>query len=347
MGLSVQRSLRPAEVRLSIFESLVDRLAPLWIRGEEDREATSWSRYEVAGVPLWSSTPLPELVSFFVSQEKAAAPGFSQSAPEPTSLSGSPAHEAADGGVTIFDGSGLLARGRRRVHCRLLDGAYRIEVEGCGSLQLSASGRELRYSVQPGLGDDERAELLLGPGLLLALALRGVFCFHSSAALSAVLSVARVAAFVGDSGRGKSTLASLLGRRPRMKLVADDLLPFSAATAEVLPQFPQLKWAAAEQAGSSLPRRLPLGAVFLLDGGAHCRTVEARRLSSRHAAQVLLRHTVAARLFTPLLLARHFSALSNLAEHLPVFVLRYPWNPDALAAVEEVVLRRLAVTTGG
>jgi hypothetical protein len=127
-----------------------------------------------------------------------------------------------------------------------------------------------------------------------------------------------------------------------LRAVADDVLPFSPVTGEVLPWFPQLKWAASEQAGRSLPHRLPLGAVYSLAGGAHCRAVETHRLSSRQAAETLFRHTVAARLFAPRLLARHFDQLSSIAEELPAFTLRYPWSPTAFNALEETVCRQLA-----
>lgn len=311
-----------------------DESAPLWMRAEAQEESSSPHVYRVAGRTLCSSAALPELAPF-------AAPPVGR--PESDLLPLDPAG-AGQQGMLLFDAPGELAGGVRRVRCELFEWGYRIEAERCGTLRVAASGEEVRHRLAPGLAAARRAELLLGPGLILALALREVFCLHASA----VVRGGRVAAFIGDSGRGKSTLAHQLGRRPQFRLAADDVLPIRVGRAlEALPSFPQLKLPAGRQPGNLLPQRLALDAIFLLAGGASRSTVEARRLAPRQALEFLIRHTVAARLFAPDLLALHLHAFSALARRLPVYDLRYPWRPDAVGAVGELVHRRLEATETG
>ncbi|MDY7092500.1 MAG: hypothetical protein SX243_05940 [Acidobacteriota bacterium] len=311
---------------------------PLWIRPAEHPPSASSGlengghHYLVAGTLLVSASPLPEL-SAFAAPSALTAPLVPELDAEPAGGS-TPSPQDP---LQVFDGKGLLARGSRRVRCTVSSGEHRVEVRGCGSLELSSSGRELRYRLEPGAGDEIRAELLLGPGLILALALRDVFCLHASA----VASDGRGAVFAGDSGRGKSTLAARLGGLPGITPVADDVLPVSAAAGEALPWFPQLKLSPQAQFGVAQPPRLPLGALFLLAGGPHCRTVEVCRLSPRLGGEALLRHTIAARLFSPPLLARHFEYLFSFAQRLPIFTLRYPWRSDALEEVAAVVRQSL------
>ena len=66
------------------------------------------------------------------------------------------------------------------------------------------------------------------------------------------------------------------------------------------------------------------------------------RLAPAAAAQTILAHTVAARLFPPVLLRRHLELAAGLAERLPVFALDFPHREGALAQVYDLV-GRLAV----
>ena len=173
-------------------------------------------------------------------------------------------------------------------------------------------------------------ELLLGPGLVVALAARGILCLHASAVTASRGAVA----FVGESGRGKSTLAARLQRHGFGRL-ADDVLPLEVAdaAAPVRPAFPQLKLPADGQPGAVAPERLRLQAIYLLPtaleevvGGG----VEIAPLAPGEALAALLRHTVATRLFTADLLRAHLGACGALAERVPVRRLRLPLRWEAL-----------------
>src|SRR5690348_8122758 len=101
------------------------------------------------------------------------------------------------------------------------------------------NGSEIQ--VEPFDGADDRAVrlLLLGPALAVLLHQRGLLVLHASA----VSFGKSVAAFVGEKGEGKSTLAAALHARGH-PLVADDLVAVELddrSIARVRAGFPQLK----------------------------------------------------------------------------------------------------------
>jgi hypothetical protein len=183
---------------------------------------------------------------------------------------------------------------------------------------------------------EHKQEALLGPPLMLALALQSQFCLHASA----VGTTKGVIALAGESGGGKSTLARYLAEDgDARQLVTDDILPIDLNNrgVDVLPRFPQLKLSLEDQPAVHLPERLPLAAIFSLGDPAGS-DIQARRLSAREALLVLIRHAVASRLFGKELLARHMEIFSTVAQTLPVFALDYPRAFDLLPQVARTVL---------
>ena len=256
--------------------------------------------YRIAGLTVTTDLPLPALAPF-------AAPDFL-----PDRLAPVPAPMVPESGRPVVQGRAFLGGRERPVEGCSGPGGTWLATEGA-ACAVSCDGRTIAgASAAEGLA--LLTDLALGPALCLALALRGVFCLHAGA----VEVDGRIVAFLGDSGAGKSTLAALLGWRR----AADDILPVAGPPAGARPRFPQLKLAPADQPGAGLPEDLPLAAVYGLDPPAE--TVAVRPLSSRDAALTLVRHTVAARLFAPGLLERHFGVCAGLAAEVPVRALAYP-----------------------
>jgi hypothetical protein len=187
-------------------------------------------------------------------------------------------------------------------------------------------------------------EVVLGPPLLLALALRSRFVLHASASRrpdgAAVV-------FLGDSGAGKSTLAAYLDApaSPGWRRLSDDLTPVRVGPDRgiVEPRFPQLALPAPAEPPVAAP---PLAALYLLaaepavgseSDGVPPR-VEIEPLAPRRAAEAILAHTVAARLFDAPLLAAGLdwaAAVSAAGVHR----LLYPRRREALPAVRAALLR--------
>ena len=241
----------------------------------------------------------------------------------------------------LFDGEAPVAGQTRRVRCVLLPDDYRIEIEGAGVFAVARAGGAVTvlagFAAGKASGDTALASALAGPPLALGFALRDVFCLHASA----VEREGRAIAFLGESGAGKSTLARQLTGLPDggWRRLADDLLPvaLSADGPQARPRFPQPGIAGATAAG--LPERLPLAAVFVLAGPAG--EVAITPLAGRAGALALVRHTVAARLFAPDLLARHLEHAVAVAAAAPVRVLTYPWTADGPPAVASALAAEL------
>ena len=235
---------------------------------------------------------------------------------------------------------------------------YTIDLAPGLRLLVAADGQgvALDHPCAFALDDPAIAQSILGPGLLLALALQGSFAFHAGAAALGE----RAAVFLGDSGAGKSTLAADLDQRRAdgWQRLADDVLPVAPAAdggLDAWPEFPQLKLAAEAQyvAGGSRPERVPVAAIYLLDAFSAstdapasasdiAAAVTISTVSPRDAMLALVAHTMAGRLFAPDLAARHFAFCAAVAAAVPLKRLRYPRRLEALDAVAQALAADLA-----
>lgn len=177
-------------------------------------------------------------------------------------------------------------------------------------------------------------ELSLGPPLLLALALQGVFALHASA----VDADGRLVALLGDSGAGKSTLAAASeAGGAGWRRWADDILPLrlTASGIEAVPGFPQLKLPAAEDLPAGTEPRTLAAAVLLADGPE----LRLERLRSMAATTSWIHHTVAAKLFDSKRLAAHLDFVAEAIRAVPTYRLTAPRDLSLLPRLQEEVRR--------
>lgn len=243
---------------------------------------------------------------------------------------------AADGGERAYDGWGLIADRQRRVVCHASATGIRLAVEGIATYWISPDGgRIAEVEVDTQAAPDTRAVAALGAPLILALARRGTFCIHASAATFDD----KLVAFIGESGAGKSTLARFLDAEggARWRRIIDDTLPLApigADIAQALPHFPQLKMPDALQPSRLVPERMPLRAIYVLGSGSE---VNAAPIRPGVATLALAGNTVAGRLFGRSLLGRHLNYCADLATRLSVRHLSYPRELDRLPAVRDAL----------
>ena len=195
-----------------------------------------------------------------------------------------------------------------------------LDIPSAGRFWTSADGAAIRHiSGPPELEPSILAQSLLGPPLVLALALNGVWCLHASA----IIIEDRAVVFLGNSGAGKSTLAAFLREQPGAQRVGDDILPVTWENGALfaLPRFPQLKLPITAQPGLTFPEKIPLAAVYLLDKGSSIR-IEAAGPAA--ATLTLASHSVAARLFDRQLLGAHLDFCAQAAKAASVRRLIYP-----------------------
>ncbi|MBV6395466.1 MAG: hypothetical protein HFACDABA_01042 [Anaerolineales bacterium] len=273
----------------------------------------TWTR--IAGQPIYFSIPLPELA--FVQTE--GEPVILLLVPKPQTL--------------VVRARGWLANEQRDLELWTAPPGNLLKTHKGSDIYISPNGGLFIQTDADHLNAVDR-EALLGPALLLALAARGTWCLHASAAMLH----GQAFVFLGESGRGKSTLAAFLARQRNWAWVADDILPFTIAAdeASVWPKFPQLKVRTDSQPGQYLPEKLPARHFFLL-GEAANELPTVRKISRGQAAHALLSHTASTRLLDPRLLAAHLRACTDAANHISVYELTYPRRVDALPDVRKIL----------
>jgi hypothetical protein len=280
------------------------------------------------------------MISYRLARQNIALSGsFTELDPRTPGTSAGPAwpEEIPPAQTLLSRAEGWVAGQDRLVEVWSAGAGWLVRVGGCRDLYVSPGGR----AILPAAGGPEltafEQEVALGPPVVLALALRGVWCFHASA----IQHAGRVAAFSGVSGAGKSTLAAFINRQPAVQRVSDDILPIALedGAVQALPHFPQLKLPPEEQPGLHLPEWLPLSALYLLDEQPE---LSISAYGQKEAALGLIRHTVAARLFDRELLARHLAFCGQASAVLPVRRLAYPRRFDALPDVWQAVKDDLA-----
>ena len=212
-----------------------------------------------------------------------------------------------------------------------------LRVDGFRDFYIAPGGRAiLPVEGSPELSGLEQ-EVVLGPALVLALALGGKWCLHASAARYGDEGLV----FLGESGYGKSTLAGYLQAAggSHWQRVADDILPVTVEDGRLTgwPHFPQLKLPAEMQPALTLPEQVKLDRVYLLAPAGPQGNLALEALSRDEGARVLLAHTAGARLFTPELLAGHLAFCARAAQTARFFRLSYPHRRDILPEVREML----------
>jgi hypothetical protein len=304
----------------------------IYFRPEPSRECCIAGTYRIGGCAVVADEPIAELAAFSSAAMTQALPTV-----------GSATASHGDPGRLVYFGRGLIADRWREVRCRQDWRGYNLSIEGVGSFSVDGEGLAIiLLKKAPGVEAPGVAETVLGPPLILALALRGTWCLHGSAVVADNAAVA----LIGESGDGKSTLAAFLGLHggPRWRLLADDILPvrLSDCGVEVLPHFPQLKLPPDAQPAAGMPERMPLRAIYVLEPPASEEEgVSVGPARANEAALALVRHSVAARLFDDSLLAKHLSFCADAAMRIPVRRLAYPRRHKVLPRVRDAIAEDL------
>lgn len=217
---------------------------------------------------------------------------------------------------------GLLAGMDRNVEARHLGAVAEFRIQELGFLRVDLDAQVA--AVDPAMDAAAAREILLGPGLLLLLAARGVYGIHASA----IRVDGRCFVLPAPSGSGKSTFARLAAEAGAEALT-DDISPLllQDGVLRLRPRYPQLKW---EDPWRTPDLDLPVSAIVFLQRDGSALALEP--LGAAEASRLLIRDTVAARLFPPQLLRAHLQAMARFAESVPCWRLRWPEaEPVALA----------------
>jgi hypothetical protein len=280
--------------------------------------------YRLAGQHLHIPCPVSELQSFEIKagaeREKPAIRSFSFPGNEVRKL--------------ISRVEGWVANAQRVVEVYGSKSGFLLKAAGCGEYFVTPHGEAIGKSDwQSDLRQIDR-EILLGPVIVLALALRNIWSLHASA----VMVNENVIVFLGESGMGKSTLAAYLSKQSIWRLVADDILPVKDENGlQVLPHFPQLKLPSTQQPGIGLPEKLPLKTVCVLDSAKVDELPKLQKMTAMQTVQALLGHIAGTRMFSAELLAKHLQFSTQAAAQITTYKLTYPHRREALPLVKELL----------
>lgn len=232
-----------------------------------------------------------------------------------------------------------------------------LRFTGRADFFLRPDGKEIVCAPLPGERPGDVAALFLSQALPLSLTLVGATILHGSG----IEMGGGVVAFVGDSGRGKSTLACALVRRGR-NLVSDDALCLSRSKEgfRVTPGVPELRLRGRvdrlffPEVGTHSPafnkrrrrahrfagrRTLPLRAICLLSPVRSGKPVATHPVGGSRALHELLGQTFRVELADPSHLARELSRLAELVDNVPILRLDVPRSLGTIdrvvAAIEE------------
>lgn len=244
---------------------------------------------------------------------------------------------------------------------------YLVRFPGLADFTVTGDGRDV-YS-RPAAGTDRHTveHLFLNQVEPLALGRQGHWVLHASAVSLGDHAVA----FLGVSGRGKSTLAASFAQQGAPFLTDDGLrLQVRGPDLLVLPSHASIRlWQDSQQAlaaqaaaapalahtpkarlmaGAELPHcdaPLPLRAFYFL-GEGETAAVRIEPLRPAETTAQLVRNSFVLDTEDRRALAQHFDAVAAIAARPMHFQLDYPRRYDALAGVRDAVARHAANVSG-
>lgn len=237
---------------------------------------------------------------------------------------------------------------------------YLLRFPGLADFEISADGCSISCWPATGISEHTVQHLYLNQVRPLALSKQGHLILHASAVEIADVAIA----FIGESGRGKSTLAASFATSGFRFLTDDGLVVEAWGDGyEVRPSHPSIRlWLDSEAAliapntptapaleFTSKSRFLagdriafcesprPLRRVYFLGDGS-APTLSFEHMKPADALIELVKHSFLLDIEEREMLAAHFDELSRLAS-LPIFYrLDYPRRYEDLAAVREAII---------
>lgn len=241
---------------------------------------------------------------------------------------------------------------------------YLLRFPGLADFEVSADGREIICHPAPDIRDATPEHLYWNQVLPLVLNRLGKFSYHASAIETAQGAVA----FLGESGRGKSTLAAHFAANGHRILTDDGLLLEQCDKGfRVLPGHPSIRlWEDSEKtlasmnveaaeplhfttktrflAGTALAycdEPLPLKAAYFLGDGS-AREICFRRLGTAETLMGWVKNSFLLDVEDRSEIAGHFARVGKLANTIVCHELDYPRRFDDLDRLRNAILDHLS-----
>ena len=241
-----------------------------------------------------------------------------------------------------------------------LGSGYLLRFPGLADFWVARDGQAVTCYPVPQVTEETTRHLYLNQVLPLALGRQGKLVLHASA----VELAGHAVAFLGESGRGKSTLAASFATSGRRFLTDDGLLLEPKGSGyQVLPSHPSIRlWDDSQAALISPHARLappvqftakarflagediafceqarPLRRVYFL-GGDTVAQVVFERMNPAQALVELVKNSFLLDIEARDMLAAHFDALARLVNQPMCYRLEYPRRFEDLAMVRQAIV---------
>ena len=300
-------------------------------------------------------------------------------------LPGLPVSEDGDGGLSVCVDTGLTAdqTGFEWVHewktqqgaviaaCARRDDAYLLRFPALSDFHIVPDQSKIVAFPSPEILPHTLAHLLIDQVIPRVLGHRGEVVMHASAV---VMADGSAIAFLGDSGKGKSTLASSC-YQAGFGLVADDSMLLKLRDGQIfcVAAYPSLRlWPESAErlfpdsadfkavahysnkqqmmllnAKRVHPEPVPLKAIFVLDEPVPSSVsdeVEVVRISGAAATMALVEAAFVLDVDSRSVVKQNFHRVARIAQSgLPFFRLRYPRRFDLLPKVRKRILEQVPV----
>ena len=296
----------------------------LFVSSEQQKNANFSHAYFIAGEHVYSQQPIALLEEFKVDfQQLENVVDISDSNLVENSFD-------IDLSTLIFQGEGSFSGGMKQVAVWERNGIQLLRIGEHNFSLTNLVTNHVQLLNQYQSDQLESAEILLGPPLLTLLAKQSIFCLHAGA----IATEHGTVVFIGESGRGKSTLSQSTATRSWSRL-GDDIMPVCLDDENVLiiPRFPQLK--RKQQYLDEVKK--PLIAIFRLMESTGNKQIECKLIQGSEALITLSRHTAASLVFNGTLLAENMIFNQKVLSRTPVYNLSYPRDMDYLDNVRHAV----------
>lgn len=293
------------------------------------------TRYQFANKEFEISRPVPKLISFEITDNDGTA---NTAVPfNPKDIFNIPSSvEVNTFGLPspVCQTTGWIAGANRLVKVFEIPAGIILEVEECGRFFISRDGKSISKLDATGDFTHLDYEILLGSVITLALAIRGVWSLHASAAMHKN----NLVVILGESGEGKSTLAAYLDEMGWHR-VSDDILPVTIGEngLKAYPHYPQQKLAADAQPSLHLPEQIQVRSICVLSPVEKEKPPAIYPLAKSEITKALLSHTAGTRLFNSGLLKDHLGFCTSSAAKVAGYRLDYPRRREILPLIREML----------
>jgi len=300
----------------------------LLISSEQQITTNFVHAYDLAGQRVYSQKPVALIEMFKVDlQPTEGLPYFNDS---------KLLMEAFDinSAKLVYQGEGSFSGGMKQVCVWESNNVQLLKVGSTNFSLTNLSTGHIRLLSDHQVDQKESAEILLGPPLLALLAKQSIFCLHAGAAETEYGSII----FIGESGRGKSTLSQSVSKLDWQQL-GDDIMPvsFYKGDAQLIPRFPQLK--RKHQHMEYLDK--PLAAIFRLLEPSHNHQIEFQAITGSKAVISLARHTAASKVFSEEMLMVNMAFNKKIASTVPIYNISYPRDYARLDDVRAEIIKKM------